>query len=119
MSQDKRYNAWVSPTGRTFEISGFAQHNQWAMDYLEEKWVKSGRMEEFWDLNDEIDKELDSWCGYAYEVLEKWGWIRILDWGTSDGLQFIYDKNPNKRQLKSIFDICQELKIPLPKDLFE
>jgi hypothetical protein len=119
MSQNKRYNAWISLTGRTFEINDFAHHDQWASDYLEKKWLKSGRIKESWDLHDAIDEELKCWSGYAHEVLEKWGWIRILDWGTSDGIQFIYDRKPNKRQLKSIFDICTDNNIPLPDDIFK
>jgi len=111
------HNAWVSPTGRVFEVYGFAKHNEWAEKFLEDKWLKSGRLKNAWELHDEIDKEA-GWSSYPYEVLEKWGWVRVLDWETSSGVQFIYDKKPNKRQLRALFDFCTERKIPLPKELF-
>ena len=117
--ESERINGWLTPTGRIYKLHGFAQHNEFAMKFLEEKWIKSGRMEEFWDLNDEIDKELDCWSGYAYEVLEKWGWVRILDWGTSSGVDFLFYKKPNKRQTKVIFDICTDNNIPLPDNIFK
>jgi hypothetical protein len=113
-----RHNAWLSPNGRFYEVFGFAQHNAWAEKFLEEKWTKSGRLKKHLDLHDEIDKELECWSGYCYEVLEKWGWVRILDWGTKDGVQFIFDGRLTKRQKDVIFDLCTEWKIPLPKDIF-
>ena len=112
------FNGWLSPTGRLFEVYGFARHNEWAMDFLEKKWLKSGRLENAWELNEEIDKELDSWSGYAHQVLEQWGWVRVLDWGTEAGMQFLYDKKPNKRQLRVIFDLCIKYKVDPPDELF-
>ncbi len=117
MEEKFNNNAWLSPTGQLHEVFGFAKHNDWAENFLEKKWLKSGRLKNAWELHDEIEKEA-GWSSYGHEVLEKWGWVRILDWGTSSGVQFIYDRNPNKRQLRVIFDLCTERKIPLPKELF-
>jgi hypothetical protein len=117
MSWDNElHNAWISPTGRVFEVYGIGRHNTWAMDHLEKKWLKSGRMKNIWDLNEEMEKE-GGWSSYAYEILESWGWIRQMDWGTASGVTFQFDKKPNKRQIKVIADICMELKMDFPTNL--
>jgi hypothetical protein len=93
-------NGWLDPYGEYHHVFGVAEHNSWACDYLESKGI---------DPYDE-----DRICGYPYEKLENMGWIRIMDWGTSTGIKFGYEKKPTHDQEEFLYLFCSLHRIDNP-----
>jgi len=97
----KEYTSvWIEPDGTTHEL-GFAQHNEFASDWLQEK-IGLSKM---------VKKP-----GHPYEQLqEDYGWLRILGW--IDPPQFVFPKRMTVKQKIAVRDYCMNERIGLPERL--
>lgn len=91
-------SCWIEPSGKQHNL-GFAQHNEWAQDYLLEhgytlEYLCSGK--------------------YSYEILEELGWIRILGW--TDPPTFSLPERPTAKQRRAVKSYCQDNACDLPKE---
>ena len=100
--KNKLHNAWISPTGIVHTLSGFAMHDDWADDFL------MGKFGRDWVLDNHKT---------STDTLHDMGWVRILQWGITDKVQFIFDRRLTKSQKDAIFDFCIKNNIPTP-DIF-
>lgn len=94
----KEYDScWIQPNGTVIKL-GFAQHNEWAHDYLDER---DGR----------------DWFKHrsAYEVLQDEGWVRVLGW-TDPPTWCIPDRITPKQRV-AIKEYCQSQGCDLPDEL--
>jgi hypothetical protein len=93
-------NGWLDPYGKYFPVDGFAEHNNWASNYL-------------FRQNSEFS---DADRGYAYEKLQDLGWLRVMDWGGSTKIQFGYSKTPTHDQKETLQLFCALHKIEYTLD---
>lgn len=71
-------NGWISPDGRYNPVNDFAQHENWAREYL-------GKNEE----TSKISEENNSASSY----LESLGWVRVMNWvGAVPAFSYEYNK---------------------------
>lgn len=89
-------SCWVSPVGKVYQV-GFAQHNEWAAEYLQE------------NLPDEYTKSLNSFNKYFYESLQDLGWCRVLGW--TDPPTFVFAQNPTRAVKEALKEYCYRNKV--------
>lgn len=90
---------WLDPYGKRYNV-GFAQHNEFAADWLRE------------NDRDAWKKADDSFGKYYYEILEEKGWVRILGW--TDPPTFSLPSKIGPKLKKAIKDYCINYGVPLP-----
>lgn len=90
-------SCWIQPNGKVIKL-GFAQHNEWAHDYLDER---DGR----------------GWFKHrsAYEVLQDEGWVRVLGW--TDPPTWCIPMHITPKQRVAIREYCQSQGCDLPNEL--
>jgi len=94
----KGQNCWIDPGGKVYKLYGFAQHNSFAIEYLQNEGFKHNDLE---------------FGQYHYEVLEKRGWIRLLWWSeTSKDVCIGLNKKPNYHQIEFVNDWCFVNELP-------
>lgn len=94
-------SVWIQPTGEVHEV-GFACHNDFASDWLEQHDKKT------------YEKVLNGLSSYYYEALQDLGWIRILGW--SEPPIFVITGRVTPKQRITLKDYC--LKNNVPYDAF-
>ena len=108
-------NAWLDPDGNLYPCS-YMDHNNWANDYLQHDWGLEDDFPAFWNR---LGKETDG-SHYAYECLNKKGWMRLLTWTQLKSRLVGYtDKSkPNASQADTMYLWCAINKYEYDK-LFE
>jgi hypothetical protein len=91
-------NGWLNPYGKYYPVGGFAQHDKWAGEYMDEHGIERSHR----------------FGGYDYEVLEELGWMRIMDWGAGTKINFGHGKEPNHDQKETLYLFCALHKIDNP-----
>lgn len=97
-TKPKEYKSvWIDPFGVSYRV-GFAGHNQFACEWLEE--------------NDPTAAEeyKQSFGKYAYEILEDKGWVRILGWSTPPA--FVIPTKVTPKLKNAIRDYCVSEGLP-------
>jgi hypothetical protein len=97
VNQKKNYpSIWIEPSGEVHTV-GFANHNEFARDWLIEN-------------DKETYDEVNSHSIYDYEVLQNNGWIRILGW--TDPPTFVITERVTPKQRISLKDYCLGNDVP-------
>jgi hypothetical protein len=90
-------SVWMDSSGEVYEV-GFANHNEFAAEWLEENDIEAYR------------RVLHAHSRYYYEELQDLGWIRILGW--SDPPSFVIQKRVTVKQKQSLRDYCLNNEVP-------
>jgi hypothetical protein len=110
---------WFSPSGELFDAcncdhEGSAIHNIWAQEYLVKYHKLDGdRIDNLMEL-EKIYQTTNS--DYAYEHLEKLGWIRYLPWTKSNTFYVDPSFKYTKVIRVAVKDFCLENGIELPDE---
>jgi len=99
--EKKEYTScWIEPDGTVHELA-FAQHNEFASVWLQERIGLSAMVHD---------------SRYAYEQLqEDFGWLRILGW--SDPPSFVFPLKFTPKQKIAVRDYCMRERIDVPERL--
>ena len=89
-------SVWIEPGGEV-HVVGFANHNEFARDWLSEN-------------DKETYEEVHSHFTYYYEVLQDKGWIRILGW--TDPPTFVITGRVSPKQRIALKDYCLGSEVP-------
>jgi len=98
----KQYNSmWIDPFGEPYIMSGTAQHNEFASEWLKEH---------------DIEAYKKSYHGtYPYEVLQSKGWARILGWTRIP--TFVLPDRIGPKLKTAIKDYCLSYGLDFPERL--
>jgi hypothetical protein len=96
----KGNNGWLDTYGNFYFVYGFANHNEWAYEFLKKNNLEEEKIKEYI---------------YPYEILEDRGWIRILTW--SDGNTRFSPENakPTKLQEETLVYFCKFHNVKYPE----
>lgn len=101
LNKSKDYRScYIKPNGEIIYV-GFAQHESWASEYLQER-----EGDDWMDFKD---------GNYSYVILENEGWVRILGW--TDPPTFSLPEHITPKQKRSIKEYCQTEGCDLPYEL--
>jgi hypothetical protein len=92
-------NGWIDLEGNWHPITGLGEHNEFAREVLEKE------IGDFFAVTKYIEKQV-GFSGYAYQVLQKRGWIRVIKWSETIEESAHSDKEPNEAQLKTLSERC-------------
>jgi ElaB/YqjD/DUF883 family membrane-anchored ribosome-binding protein len=102
----KSLNAWVNPYGKFYPVNGFALHDSWAWDWLENEFGKL-----------ESAQLVSSNHGSATETLENMGWVRVMTWNNVDTkFSFAYGRKLSRDQKDTLQLFCSLHNLPVPFD---
>ena len=99
---------WLNPSGLFYSIYGFALHNKVAYEILEQIYGQAEKYESKFKLGDS-----------ASDVLERDGWIRILNWkNITGGIKILNGKQffkPTSKQLDFLIRFCYQYNVDYDK----
>jgi len=95
--------AWVNRSGKYFPVN-CAEHDAWAREYMIENYGKEKAHEKRMIGGKKIP---------FYEVLEKWGWVKIMSWPKIK-TTFIIEKPLTHSQKQTVYKYCKKYHLPLP-----
>jgi hypothetical protein len=100
-------SAWVDREGNYFGVD-VAEHEKWAHEYMVKKF----------GLDETLSKTSDVGC-YAYEFLEKSGWVRVMKWPGCD-VNFTLPRLLSSGQKETLSRYCEiyNIKLPFETDFF-
>ena len=106
LSKKSLFNAWISPTGKVFEVD-IGYHSHFVINYIEEEYG-----------TDYLLKMKLFSTQQMYKYFEKKGWIRVTNWRSGE-FSFVF---PNKikiphSQIKAVATICIDNNIPVPEQI--
>lgn len=79
---------WVDPIGTEYEV-GFANHEQFAQDWLQENDIETWKNQK---------------SRYGYEILQERGWVRVLGWTTPP--TFVVPSKITPKQKTILMEYC-------------
>jgi hypothetical protein len=107
-SHDTRplYNAWISPTGKIYEVD-VGYHSNFVVKYIEDEYGT----EYLLTMKHFSTRQM-------YEYMEKLGWIRVVNWRSGE-FNFVFPKRIKipRAQVKAVVNICIDQDIPIPEEI--
>jgi hypothetical protein len=96
-------SVWIEPSGEVHEL-GFAQHEEFASDWLQENEPQIFEAKFGFTGKDKYEGK------YCYEILQVLGWVRILGW--KDPPCFVIESRITVKQKTALRDYCLNNEVP-------